>query len=345
MDMNDKDRQRLFQSGILSLGAWVVIALLVALIPLIMPVPPKKEFTQVHLTLSQRPVPAQAAVPQAAVPQEAVPVMPSAPAKSTAVKPATAKTVPAKTQSTPAKTAAVKPAAVKPPAVSKGLGIPNFSTPVTSARDKSGESESLDFSSQNETKKPQSASAPPSGKTVPEFEGTAATVQKKTDSGAVVTGKNSTAPAGNTAPSAETAKSLAQITGQAKAGSQGKTGSTGQPEGSASAPSAASASSALTSKVSGLTFEGAPRKLISPSVPSIVLPANLAALVNSDRNLTVQFTVRPDGTVPGGLITFTPSAILPAAIRDYLKAEFSRWIFEKSTQDGQARFQYSIRVQ
>jgi hypothetical protein len=97
--------------------------------------------------------------------------------------------------------------------------------------------------------------------------------------------------------------------------------------------------------VSGFSFDGASRKLLYPAKPAIVLPDNLAKLVDSSRAVTVGFTVLADGSVPAGTISFTPSAILPAEIRDWLRKEFSSWRFEKSSEDGQARFLYSIRVE
>ena len=100
----------------------------------------------------------------------------------------------------------------------------------------------------------------------------------------------------------------------------------------------------LESSIPELTFDGATRRIIYPAKPEIHLPESLAALIDSDRTVSIQFTVRADGLVPSGLVVFTPSAILPVAIRDYLRGEFSRWRFETGPTDGQAQFQYSIRV-
>jgi hypothetical protein len=97
--------------------------------------------------------------------------------------------------------------------------------------------------------------------------------------------------------------------------------------------------------VGPITFEGTARRLLYPAKPGIILPPHLARLIDSDRSVTVLFVVRADGSVPASLVRFSPSALLPPEVQNYLKNEFSTWRFERGSDDGQARFLYSITVQ
>jgi antitoxin component of MazEF toxin-antitoxin module len=115
--------------------------------------------------------------------------------------------------------------------------------------------------------------------------------------------------------------------------------------GTGTAAASGSQGSSPVSSVSSLAFEGSPRRLLYPASPAITLPESLARTVDSNRSVTVTFTVLADGSVPSALVRFTPQAALSPEIRDFLTKEFSRWRFEKSAQDGQARFLYSIRMQ
>lgn len=302
MDVKDRDRERLIQSTLFSIGFWIIIFLIFIFLPQMKPNKPAPVFTSVRLTLQQKDMP--------------VPVSQSA--------------SPFRRKTAPSQTSTVQ----KAPA---GLGIPNFSKPVSSSNENSGNAEYLDFSSSNETLRPKAESSIQSGSPVAEFEGTAAEVQKNTDTAVSVSGKKSGAKSSTTrsAVSAETSRSLSNVS----SGSSGSDTSVVQP---LSASGSVPASSSST--VGGVSFDGIARKLLFPSDPAIVLPAHLARLVDSDRTVTVQFTVRPDGTVPLGSVSFIPSAALPGEVRDYLKNEFSRWRFEKNDNDGQANFLYSIRM-
>jgi len=331
MELNDLDRQRLHRSALIGAGLWSAVFLAFLLVPLRSSLPAVHEFETVRLTLTAPPAAASVSV-----------AAPAKPADEPAAKPAKA---PAAKTARITKAAAAKKSAAGATAkstASAGLGIPNFSAPLTSSNRTEGQSETLDFTSTAQTAKPKTAGT--AAAPVAEFEGTAAQIQKPLGGGTAVTGKKTGAQAssGSADASADTSRSLSQIAGTARTGTDG-TAMPGNTAGTAAGTAAGAAG--RTSTVSGLDFDGIPRKLLYPAVPSITLPANLARLVDSDRTVTVQFTVRPDGSVPGGLVFFTPSAIIPAEIRDYLKAEFARWRFEESTQDGQVRFLYSIRVE
>ena len=328
MEMNDTDRQRLLRSALFGAGFWLLFGLLMTFMPFLDIQKPPRDFPVVKITLN---------TPEASrsAPQKAEEVVTPSETKTAAVQKTAAAAKPSPVQKAQA---APKPAAAASPSrPSNGLGIPNFSAPLASSRETAGEAEFLDFNSPQQTTRPTQATSPSSAKTVKEFEGKAAPLEKNTDTGAVVSTQSSggRSLSGPTSASSETSRSLEQIAGQAQTGSV-SSGSIGS--------AVEGTTSGRVSSVSGLSFDGTPRRLLSPEEPEIILPSDLARLVDSDRKVTVRFTVLPDGSVPGALITFTPSGILPVKIQDYLKNEFSRWRFEKSTQDGHATFQYSIKV-
>jgi len=366
------DRKRLIHSSLVSLGFWFAIAMIVILAPVTKTVVLEEKYPVVAINLIALPsgnavvsesavataAPAAPAVAPAAAAATVKTVAPAAPAA--APKSAQVASVKAATKTSTAKTsqAAKKPQAAKAATAAKaapaGLGIPNFSTPITSTTGTTDASESLDFTSTTESTHPATVSKPRGGKPTAELEGSAATVTKDTGSTAVSgsgTAKNpgSAKTGGTGAVSSETASTLAQIAGSAKSGTGSATGSgTGSIVGTSSGNVKGSGSSGAAgtgSSISGLSFEGTQRKLMYPSNPSIVLPESLRKLIDSDRTVTVSFSVKADGSVPGGLIVFTPTAIIPAEIRDYLRKEFSSWRFEKGSEDGQAKFLYSIKVE
>jgi len=334
--MTQSDQDRLFRSSTLGVGIWAVIAILLIAIPMRKP-DVSQRFPEVKLSLATETA-VETAVSQTAPANQAETAPTKKPASQTAKKNAPA--------TKPASKPASKPAKQSVPAKSTGgLGIPNFSTPVTSSRDTNADAEYLDFASDDQRPTHESAKAGSSATRTAEFEGSAARVDSQ-DGGL----SSATAPkAKNGAASGETAVSLDAISRDAKS-STGTASRQGTESGSATdsargnAPGTAQGSSAKASAIQGLSFDGKNRRLVSPASPSLVLPENLARLVDSDRTVTVAFIVLADGTVPSSMVEFTPQSLLPAEIRDWLRKEFSSWRFEKSTEDGQARFAYSIRV-
>jgi hypothetical protein len=362
MTMEAHDRARLMQSSFVSLAFWLVLAIVLALVPFSKPKPVVPEYKTVRLTLN---VPAPKAAP-AAAPAQTAPAAESAPATSVPAKAAPEKTVPAK--ATPAKAApalsrsakaASKAAAKASSAPAKttstgGLGIPNFTAPVTGSAQSDATGEYLDFTSTEQRTRTEPAS-PAKGSSVSELEGVAAplasaSTAKGASASTQKSASSSASGAGSGAASGETEKALGEITGAAKQGAatsaSSATGSTATGTTSATGSKTGTAtSSTASSSVSALSFEGSSRKLIQPAKPSITLPDDLARLVTSNRTVTVSFAILADGSVPPGRVEFTPSAILPAQVRDWLAKEFSTWRFEKSGEDGQARFAYSIKVE
>lgn len=357
-DLEPSERKRLARSSGLGAAFWVLALLVLALVPVTRKPFPDPDYPPVHLSLTS-PVTAAAPVKQIASAQEPVPQAetPAAPAAKTpsepvkaAPKPATAKPAPAKTPTAPAaKSAAAKPAPAKtapaPAASSGGLGIPDFDVPVTSSNTASGTSESLDFSSARQTQNPVQTSVPSGGTLRSELEGSAATAASGKSSGAAVSSKNASSTQTGSASSA-TADALKGVEGAASTGlSSRSSGSSGATGSTSNYAETSTTSAGRVSSVAGLAFDGQPRTLIYPDNPRITLPPELAKKIDSNRTVTIKFTVRKDGSVPGTLVTFTPLASLPAEIRDYLRAEFAQWRFEAGDQDGQASFSYSIKLE
>lgn len=335
--MTQSDQDRLFRSSTLGVGIWAVIAILMIAIPMRKPdVSPR--FPEVRLSLAaETAVREQAPASQNAPANQTTPASQNAPARKAASNTETA------SQTAPARKAAQKASA--PAKSTGGLGIPNFSTPVTSSRDANADAEFLDFSSDEQRTTHESSTSGKSATRTIELEGSAARVDSR-DGGL----SSTTAPKAKSGEaSGETAGSLAAISRDAKssagtATNQGSSGAGASTTSRDGAQGAAQGASAKASAIQGLSFDGKNRRLVSPASPSLVLPDNLARLVDSDRTVTVSFIVLADGTVPSSMVEFTPQSLLPAEIRDWLRKEFSSWRFEKSTEDGQARFAYSIRV-
>lgn len=347
MDANGADRRRLAKSGAISAGLWAGLFLLALVVPLdrLVAGPERKDdFTTVKLTLSS---PVSAKVPpSASLAAGGRAASPGAASSAPAGKPSALSATPGRAASRPESKGA------------GGLGIPNFGPPSAAAAVRADDGgDSLEFSSPDSAP---SRGAPPRGTAtkaapspVQEVSGVAGTIDTVGGSRVASSGKaSSRSGGGSSSVSSDTALALGSIggsgngrSGGAGAGSGGSAGNGTGSSGSGSGGSASTGSGAGgTAGVSGLSFEGGSRRLISPSDPSVSLPARLARLVDSDRTVTVQLTVLADGTVPSGLVSFTPSAVLPAEIRDYLRKEFSSWRFEKGAADGQASFRYSIRV-
>jgi hypothetical protein len=325
MEMNDGDRRRLARSGMLSGGLWLVLMILAVFVPMRKIEPKAPAFAPVKITFA---VKTSAREPVAAPSPEPVQA-PSSPSS----RPAEAKQTLQRSTSPKSVSPARSPSPAK---TSGGLGIPNFSTSPASASSRTDDgSATLEFSS-SDLPAPEGRPTKATPTAVQEISGVAGSIDKGGSTRVSATGTVSQ-PSG-AAVSADTARTLESISGSAAGDteSRGTTPSAG--------PVSASTPTGSSSTVANLMFDGAARKLLSPEAPSITLPARLARLVDSDRTVTVQFTVLADGTVPSGLVSFTPSAVLPAEIRDYLRKEFSSWRFEKGSADGQASFRYSIRV-
>ncbi len=311
MELDAPDKTRLSHSAALAALIWLVILVLFVVVPVVRTVPEDREFPEVRIVLQSA---VQEPVKQSAQKADETPARRSAPAD----------TVRERTE--PATPTREQPAS--------GLGIPDFQSASGNTRTAPASGEYLDFSSERPREQQLRDSAP----AIQEFEGSAAQVdQSPARPGTATTEAGRRA----SAASDETIQALDQIR-------DGRSGAVPVPadtaSGNTAAPTANSAQTAPTA-VGPITFDGTPRRLIHPAKPVIILPPHLARLIDSDRTVTVHFLVRADGTVPASLITFSPSALLPPEIQNYLRNEFMNWRFERGRDDGQARFLYSITVQ
>ena len=350
-DPDRNDRSRFLRSLALSAAFWVLACVLFALLPLVQRSEPKRIFQAVTITLAPSPRVGKAV--QAGNEAQA-----PAARESDARPSATAKGP--KTSKSPKTANATRSAGAS---ASSGLGIPDFAPESRPLRRTDASGDILEFGSTgNEAGTTQARKASETATSaVPELEGSAAAVQNpQAKPVRASSGGRNTSGAQGTA-SAETSRALGDIAGAAGKGPVARTDSSGAPSasdasggagqtgsaraGTATTTSSGSQGAGAVSTVSSLAFEGTPRRLLYPASPAITLPESLARTVDSNRSVTVSFTVLADGSVPSALVRFTPQAALSPEIRDYLTKEFSRWRFEKSAQDGQAQFLYSIRIQ
>ncbi|HPA10053.1 MAG TPA: hypothetical protein PLV73_04435 [Treponemataceae bacterium] len=319
LELDARDKNRLAQSSIIAAAVWLVMLIIFTLLPVMRDVPEERAFPEVRITLNREdPVPVQTRT-----------VAPATSSAEPAVRPAAARQ----------EKSAQKPANAPPvrQKTSSGLGIPDFQS--TSGREAAAPSgEYLDFSSD----RPREQTVQEPGPVLREFEGSAARVDEPAARQGTATVEGGSRVS---AASDETLQALDRI----RAGNEG--GVT-VPDGAAStSPASTTGRTADTDvattpgMVGPITFEGTARRLLYPAKPGIILPPHLARLIDSDRSVTVLFVVRADGSVPASLVRFSPSALLPPEVQNYLKNEFSTWRFERGSDDGQARFLYSITVQ
>lgn len=313
MELDAPDKTRLTRSAAIAAVIWIVLLVLFAVVPVARNIPEEREFPEVRIVL-------QSAVQQ--------------PVREITEKPARRETKPASRQAAEPAHNTAAPAASSREQPSSGLGIPDFQS--ASGRDQSSPAsgEYLDFSSDRPREQQLRNSAP----AIQEFEGSAARVdQSPSRPGTATTEAGQQAAAA----SDETLQALDRI----RDGSSGDVFVPADTASRASTTDASSSRQTAPGAVGPITFDGDPRRLIHPATPVIVLPPHLARLIESDRTVTVHFMVRADGSVPGSFVRFTPSALLPPEIRSFLKNEFMNWRFERGSNDGQASFLYSIKVQ
>lgn len=319
MELDTQDKTRLSRSITIAAVIWLVLLLFFAFVPVVRNVPEDREFPEVRLVLQSA-------------------VQPPARKITTTSEQRTAEPVAQQTTKPSQSAPAPSPSREQPVA---GLGIPDFQSTSGTDRPSPASGEYLDFSSDRPREQQVRDPAP----AIQEFEGSAARV----DTSPSRQGTSSTEAGRRPSVAAdETLQALDRIR-------DASSGDVAVPADTVSRSSTTDSRSSTTGSVSTrqatpgavgpITFDGDPRRLVHPSKPVIVLPPHLARLIESDRTVTVHFTVRADGSVPGSLVSFTPSALLPPEIRNYLKNEFMNWRFERGNNDGQARFLYSIKVQ
>ncbi|WP_303921254.1 hypothetical protein [Treponema berlinense] len=95
-------------------------------------------------------------------------------------------------------------------------------------------------------------------------------------------------------------------------------------------------------KVTFLMDEGSTRTLLEPTKPIIELSAQAASTIDTTKNLTVRFTVLPNGHVDLNSITVTPGAIISPAVQNEIAAQISVWRFNQDSSSATASFPYRI---
>ena len=88
----------------------------------------------------------------------------------------------------------------------------------------------------------------------------------------------------------------------------------------------------------------APRQLLYPSEPSIVISESLEDKIARTKTVKISFVVKSDGSVDTKTIKIEPVGILVPEIEAEIKGQISLWRFESGKSDGQATFNYSINV-
>ncbi len=311
MELDAQDKTRLSRSVAFAAVIWLLLLLIFAFVPFVRNVPEEREFPEVRLVL-------QSAVQPPVREITDKPEQPAAePAARKTVKPAQSAPAPSSSRDKPS-----------------GLGIPDFQSTSGTDRSSPASGEYLDFSSERPREQQVRDPAP----ALQEFEGNAARVDpapSRQGTASTEAGRRSSAASDETLQALDRIRDASSGDVAVPADTVSRSTTTESTVSRRTSPGA----------VGPITFEGDPRRLVHPAKPVIVLPPHLARLIESDRTVSVHFTVRADGSVPGSLISFTPSALLPPEIRNYLKNEFMNWRFERGSNDGQARFLYSIKVQ
>ena len=85
---------------------------------------------------------------------------------------------------------------------------------------------------------------------------------------------------------------------------------------------------------------GRSRALISPASPVINLSAQAAATIDTSKIVTINFKVLEAGNVTE--IKITPESILTSIVREEIKAQISKWLFEADAYTATATFEYKI---
>ncbi len=88
--------------------------------------------------------------------------------------------------------------------------------------------------------------------------------------------------------------------------------------------------------------DGSARTLLEPSRPVIALSEKAAATIDTTKNLTVRFTVLPDGHVDLNSIKITPGAIITPLVQAEIAGQISSWRFNQDSASATAVFPYKI---
>ena len=321
----------------------------------IKPLPKKPEYKEVQIVLSSTPVvqkseeaPAPAEAASASAESEPVQTQPvvETPAPAPKAEPAPVKETPkTKTQPQPKKeTAKTQPetaAAAKPAPAPKPAPQKTVSEPIEYAVDpmeaftaQTAKKTKQEFDwSQFDDDEPAETTTSTQSRTVqnnaPAFSGSAGTAAAS-DSSKVTSTNLNTSSKSNTA-SSSTASAL-----------QGIKNSTfkGNAENGVQSETSAKTKTSGSGKVEMEMSNGRSRALLSPASPVINLSAQAAATIDTSKTVTINFKVLETGNVTE--IKITPESILTSIVREEIKAQISKWLFEADAYTATATFEYKI---
>lgn len=291
----------------------------------IKPLPKKPEYKEVQIVLSSTPVVQK---------NEEAP----APAEAASAS-ASAQSEPAQTQpvvETPAPAPKAEPAPAPKPAPQKTVSEPiEYAVdPMEAFAAQTAKKTKQEFDwSQFDDDEPAETTTSTQSRTVqnnaPAFSGSAGTAATSDSSKVTSTSTNSGSKS-NTA-SSSTATALQGIKnstfkGNAANGVQSETSVKTKTSG--------------TGKVEMEMSNGRSRALISPASPVINLSAQAAATIDTSKTVTINFKVLEAGNVTE--IKITPESILTSIVREEIKAQISKWLFEADAYTATATFEYKI---
>jgi|GEM_PF-1199452 len=373
----DVGRRGTILAGIGTAVLWLLLCLLVFLLP---SRPPKKHYEEIKITLSSSSAPA--AAPRAPAPAQAqrgertaradVPAAASAPAAAGS---------PTGTQAAPAASPAPAPAVKKPAASEVKAASPKTSAPKSSAPKAASKPAApkaaaskpaaaqtpakpfkpaldlsdgdFDFGSNTKTSDfdesafasstvQTSSRQPENTRTQTQkidnaLKGSAASTAESSAAGA----KSSVSAAGTkkgSGTSGDTMSSLARIRSASYSSGSGGVESQTVVSEAGGTGGQGSANQGIAMQMS----DGATRRLLNPEKPVIKLSEEAAALIDTSKEVSVQFIVKAGGNVPLSGIEVTPAASLPAAVLQEIRTQVSFWRFEPGSGDNTARFAYRI---
>ncbi len=166
--------------------------------------------------------------------------------------------------------------------------------------------------------------------TVNTFEGTAGTSSSNENNTSVsVTSRNT--QTGNASSATMSALEGISATVFSASSSNGVTGS-----------SSVKSAGAPNGRIALYMNDGSSRTLLEPARPVIVLSEKAAATIDTTKNLTVRFTVLPDGHVDLNSIKITPGAIITPLVQAEIAGQISSWRFNQDSVSATAVFPYKI---
>lgn len=341
-----------------AIAGTVLFWLLFLIFSFVIKVQPKKQYKEVQIVLSSTPVvqkteeapaPAEAASAAAASSQsEPSQTQPIVETPAPKAEPAPVKETPktktqpqqkketAKTQAQPETAVAAKPAPAPKPAPQKTVSEPiEYAVdPMEAFAAQTAKKTKQEFDwSQFDDDEPAETTTSTQSRTVqnnaPAFSGSAGAAA--TSESSKVTSTSSNAGSKSNTASSSTASALQGIKnstfkGNAANGVQSETSAKTKTSGSG--------------KVEMEMSNGRSRALLSPASPVINLSAQAAATIDTSKTVTINFKVLNAGNVTD--IMITPESILASIVRDEIKAQISKWLFEADDYTATATFEYKI---